>query len=111
MKEQQTGARRIARELREVPPALSPARRERRKFEVLTHPTSSTTESIADAAVIKSDGLFFLCNGDGGVPLKGRHGLGLYYHDCRFLDGYEISVTPKPLHALSSTSESGEPCV
>lgn len=28
----------------------------------------------------------------GGIPRGNRDGYGLYYHDCRFLDGYELQV-------------------
>lgn len=47
-------------------------------------------ESIADAVVINDEDFFFLSAPDGQVPLRGRHGLGLYLHDCRFLDGYGL---------------------
>jgi glycogen debranching enzyme len=63
-----------------------------RKRRVLTHGTSSITPSISSALVAKNSDLFFLCDRDGCVPLEGTHGLGLYYHDCRFLDGYELMV-------------------
>jgi glycogen debranching enzyme len=66
--------------------------RQERKRRVLTHGTSSITPSISSALVAKNSDLFFLCDRDGRVPLEGTHGLGLYYHDCRFLDGYEMSV-------------------
>jgi glycogen debranching enzyme len=42
--------------------------------------------------VAKNSDLFFLCERDGRVPMDGTHGLGLYYHDCRYLDGYELAV-------------------
>jgi glycogen debranching enzyme len=73
------------------PPRTSNERKERKR-RVLTHGTSSITPSIAAALVAKNSDLFFLCERDGRVPLEGTHGLGLYYHDCRFLDGYELAV-------------------
>lgn len=73
------------------PPRTRDERRERKR-RVLTHGTSSITPSIAAALVAKNSDLFFLCERDGRVPLEGTHGLGLYYHDCRFLDGYELAV-------------------
>lgn len=48
--------------------------------------------SIADAVVIKQDDLFFLTEPNGRVPLDERHGFGLYYRDCRYLNGYELKV-------------------
>ncbi len=73
-------------------PPKSTTERRKRKSKVLTHGTSSVTPSIAAALVAKDDDLFFLCERDGRVPMDGTHGLGLYYHDCRFIDGYEIAV-------------------
>ena len=38
------------------------------------------------------------------MPLTGSHGLGLYYHDCRYVNGYEMElaeVKPAPLSASS----------
>ncbi len=42
--------------------------------------------------ILKDEDIFFLARRDGTVPLGGRHGLGLYYHDCRFLDGYTLKL-------------------
>ncbi len=52
--------------------------------------------------MVKDEDVFFLCERDGQVPLEGHHGFGLYYHDCRFLNGYEFALAgqrPKPLVA------------
>jgi len=73
-------------------PPRTHAERQERKRRVLTHGTSSITPSISSALVAKNGDLFFLCERDGRVPMNGTHGLGLYYHDCRFLDGYEMAV-------------------
>ena len=73
-------------------PPRTHGERQERERRVLTHGTSSITPSISSALVAKNSDLFFLCERDGRVPMDGTHGLGLYYHDCRFLDGYEISV-------------------
>src|SRR5215470_12793084 len=54
--------------------------------------TTSITRSITHAVVIKDGDVFFLCEPDGGVPLEAGHGFGLYYHDCRFLRGYELRL-------------------
>src|SRR5262245_45888639 len=61
---------------------------------------TSITRSIAHAVVIKDGDIFFLCEPDGAAPLETGHGFGLYYHDCRFLSGYELRVGgrgPDPL--------------
>ena len=68
---------------------------------------AALVESIAGALVAKDDDLFFLCDQNGELPLKGRHGYGLYYHDCRFLDGYEVRLAGKPLSRLISTAGAG----
>jgi glycogen debranching enzyme len=74
-----------------------------------THPKSRAAfvESIAHALVIKDEDIFSLCAEDGEIPLKGRHGYGLYYHDCRFLDGYEVRLAGSPLQSLTSSAGAG----
>ena len=57
---------------------------------------------IADAVVVKDGELFFLCSPAGRIPLAEDHGFGLYYHDCRYLDGYDLHLSglaPTPLAA------------
>ena len=63
-----------------------------RKARVLTQGTPTMTNSIADAIVVKNENLFFLTTPAGEVPLKENHGLGLYYHDCRYLGGYTLRL-------------------
>ena len=57
--------------------------------------------------VIKDEDLFFLCEPSGDVPRGNADGLGLYYHDCRFLNGYELRIAGAPPNALGSSSEGG----
>src|SRR5690348_16395432 len=78
-----------------------------RKQRVLTHGTSSGVPSITGALVVKDEDLFFLTDYDGRVPLSGRHGFGLYYHDCRFLNGYEIHFCDSFPDVLAATAERG----
>ncbi len=62
------------------------------------------THSIAKAVVIKHRNVFFLATPEGEVPFTRDHGYGLYYHDCRYLNGYELLVGdehPEPLAARS----------
>jgi glycogen debranching enzyme len=73
----------------------------------LVRGTPSITRSIADALVIKNDNLFFLCQPNGDVPLTGNHGYGLYYHDCRYLSGYEIYMANSTPTVLVATAQSG----
>ncbi|HTP01948.1 MAG TPA: glycogen debranching N-terminal domain-containing protein [Anaerolineales bacterium] len=52
----------------------------------------SVTRSIANAVCVKKGNIFFVADSDGSVPLHDGHGFGLYYHDCRYLNGYELQV-------------------
>jgi glycogen debranching enzyme len=67
----------------------------------------SQTSGLADAIVIKDGDLFFLTNPDGTVPLEDGHGLGLYYHDCRYLNGYDIRLGGMRLAPLAATASRG----
>src|SRR5689334_15096121 len=68
---------------------------------------ASTTSSIAHAVVIKHDELFFLCDPNGDVPMNESHGLGLYYHDCRYLNGYELRLGNTPADRLAASAAAG----
>ena len=67
----------------------------------------TTVESLADAIVIKHENLFFVAKPDGSVPLQGNHGHGLYYHDCRYLNGYELRIAGIAPADLSATAAEG----
>ncbi|MEW6299408.1 MAG: glycogen debranching N-terminal domain-containing protein, partial [Thermodesulfobacteriota bacterium] len=71
---------------------LSPQEEHEREDRVLTQGEPSIVHSITDAVVVKDGDLFFLTTPDGIVPLEDGHGYGLYYHDCRFLNGYELDL-------------------
>ncbi len=81
--------------------------KEERKQRVLTHGTPSVTTSIAEAVVIKDGDLFLLTRSDGSVPNGTEHGFGLYYHDCRLLRLYEITLHGEQLVALGCTAAPG----
>ena len=84
---------------------LSPGERQNHKERVFTSPAPSITLSIADAVVIKNEGLFCLTKLDGSIPLKGKHGFGLYYHDCRYLDGYQVQIADADPIVLVSNAD------
>lgn len=86
---------------------LSPWEKQEQKEPVLTSPAPSIALSIADAVVIKNEALFFLTQSDGSVPLEGRHGFGLYYHDCRYLDGYQVRIGDVDPTVLVSNADDG----
>src|SRR5919201_1754269 len=93
----------------ERPMRQRPSREEQRqrKWRVLTHTTPAITPPIADAVVIKDENLFFLTTRDGRVPLRGAHGFGLYYHDCRYLNGYELRLAGVRPSALVASAGRG----
>jgi glycogen debranching enzyme len=88
--------------------SLSEKEKEERKQQVLTQGRASITRSIADAVVIKSANIFFLSRPDGNVPLGDSHGYGLYYHDCRYLKGYELTLGNARLNSLVSATPTGD---
>ena len=63
----------------------------------------SSDQTIA----IKSGDLFFLSGPGGDVPLEHAHAHGLFYHDCRFLNGYTLTIGKEKPEALSSEAEVG----
>lgn len=63
--------------------------------------------SIADAVVAKDEDIFLLSSPSGDVPLDGEHGLGLYYHDCRYLNGYELAISDLAATALAADASRG----
>lgn len=81
--------------------------RQERKQRVLTKGTPSVTRSIADAVVIKSGNPYFLAEPSGDVTLGGRHGFGLYYRDCRYLNGYELRFGGASPVTLVASAERG----
>src|ERR1051325_738445 len=78
-----------------------------RKSRIQNDGRSSTTRSIAKAVVVKDGDVFFLTDPDGRVPLGGEHGLGLYYHDCRYLNGYDVKLGDAIPEVLISTAARG----
>src|SRR3712207_6784087 len=82
-----------------------------RKQRILTKQTPSVVRSIADAVVIKDGDPFLLTEPDGSVPLDEAHGFGLYYHDCRFLSGYELMIAGVKPHVLAFTAARGNQAV
>ena len=67
----------------------------------------SKTLSIDDSLTLKDGNLFFLCKTYGDVPFAEESAEGLYYHDCRFLDGYELRLADRPMETLVATAGRG----
>ncbi len=85
--------------------------KQRRKESLLTHGTASLTRGIVTAVAIKDEDIFFICPSHGNVPMKGPHGYGLYYQDCRFLSGYEFRLGRTRLEALVADSTRGDSAI
>ena len=94
-------------ESREQRPPQGEKERRERKQRVLTHAAPSTTAAIADAIVLKDGPIFLLTNPDGNIPVNDGHGLGLYYRDCRFLNGYELLIADAHAQPLVGTAAAG----
>src|SRR5438034_8808261 len=89
-------------------PGNSARNREMRKQRVLSQGIPSVTQSIADALVLKRGDLFLIAGPDGQLPATGGHGLGLYYHDCRFLRTYELRLNGAGVVSLGVTAAAGD---
>src|SRR5262245_19748448 len=85
----------------------TPEERQERKQRIQTHGRSSMTGSIAEAIVIKAGDMFFLSEPNGRVPLGDTHGYGLYYHDCRFLNRYELKLGHTNPDLLAASANPG----
>ncbi len=89
------------------PSGASHLSREERKQRVLKGKAPSIVRSIANAVVIKSENLYFLTEPDGNVSLNEGHGFGLYYHDCRYLNGYTLTINGIRPNVLASIATEG----
>ena len=69
--------------------------------------TSPGPRNVAHAVVMKKQDVFLMCDHGGGIPAGNRDGFGLYYRDCRFLDGYELTIAGEPPNSLVSDSGRG----
>src|SRR4051812_14712796 len=81
--------------------------RQPHKQRLLTQEDPSPAVGMADAVIVKDGELFFACEPGGGVPLQSAHGLGLYFHDCRYLSGYELKLGDVAPESLMASGESG----
>ncbi|MBW8890054.1 MAG: amylo-alpha-1,6-glucosidase [Fibrobacteres bacterium] len=77
------------------------------KIKLLTRKNPSAASGISDAPVIKDGDVFLVTEKDGLIPFSGNHGFGLYYHDCRYLDGYRITINGAAMDSLSLTTRDG----
>ena len=66
--------------------------------------TSAAPRNVARAVVTKAADVFFISEQNGGVPPGNQDGFGLYYHDCRYLDGYRMRFAGTAPNVLVSTA-------
>ncbi|HEX3156211.1 MAG TPA: glycogen debranching N-terminal domain-containing protein [Candidatus Angelobacter sp.] len=69
--------------------------------------TSGAPRNIARAVVAKAADVFFLSEPNAEVPAGNQDGFGLYYHDCRYLDGYRIRLAGTAATVLVSAAGKG----
>ncbi|MBV9609197.1 MAG: amylo-alpha-1,6-glucosidase, partial [Acidobacteria bacterium] len=69
--------------------------------------SSAVPRNVARAVVIKSEDVFLLSEHDGSIPEGNQDGFGLYYHDCRYLDGYEVRLAGTVPNTLVSSAGLG----
>jgi hypothetical protein len=74
----------------------------RRRQQILTQHHASLVRESAGAFVLKQGNLSFLSDDHGDVPWDIPHGMGFFFNDCRFLDGYTMTLNGKMMTALSS---------
>jgi glycogen debranching enzyme len=86
---------------------FSPEEKHERRNRVLKQGANSLAQDISGAVVIKNGDVFFLTEKDGSVPLHAEHGFGLYYHDCRYMNGYEMHLDGQPFDVLVSSATRG----
>jgi glycogen debranching enzyme len=83
------------------------ARQLKRKERTLNQRQATNVRETASATVVKQGDLSFLTTGSGEVPWRLPHGLGLYFRDCRFLNGYTLTVSDQDFTTLASLSMHG----
>lgn len=85
-------------------PNVTHKSRKARKRQLLTRGVPSVTRSIADAVCIKNGNIFLVTQPDGSIPVRDGHGFGLYYHDCRYLNGYQFQLADSAPIVLSGAT-------
>ena len=79
-----------------------------RRRQVVRRRVATFVPSIADALVLKDRDVFLVTAADGQVPRLRGHGLGLFMHDCRYLDRYEVRLGGRPLEVLGADAAAGD---
>lgn len=69
--------------------------------------SANTPRNVARAVVIKAKDLFLLSEQNGEIPAGNPDGFGLYYHDCRYLDGYSLRFAGTAPNVLVTNAHRG----
>jgi glycogen debranching enzyme len=77
----------------------------RARERILTQPEPAKIRKSTDAVVLKGGGLFLVAAEGGDVPFTLPHAYGLFYRDCRFLDGYTLRLDGVDPVVLGGTTE------
>ncbi|MBI2202862.1 MAG: amylo-alpha-1,6-glucosidase [Candidatus Rokubacteria bacterium] len=95
---------RSSRETRAARPEQITAREARRKAAILTQSDPAKVRETRESVVLKEASVFLVTTEAGDVPPGDAHAFGLYFHDCRYLDGWTLSVNGTEPIALSGAS-------
>ncbi|HEX2056467.1 MAG TPA: glycogen debranching N-terminal domain-containing protein, partial [Nitrospiraceae bacterium] len=63
--------------------------------------------TFENAIVLKSGNLFMFTDANGTLPLTEKHGFGLYYQDCRVLNGFEMRLGGQAPVCVSASAPTG----
>ena len=77
----------------------------RARARILTQADPARIRKSADAIVLRGGDLFLVATEGGDVPFALPHAYGLFFRDCRFLDGYTLRVNGAALVVLGGTTE------
>ena len=77
----------------------------RSKERILTHADPAKVRKTTEGVVLKAGSLFLIAIDSGDVPFEGPHGYGLYFHDCRFLDGFTLRVNGEEPTVLAASAD------
>jgi glycogen debranching enzyme len=92
------------------PPGVTSADAERHDPD----PLGTHTRDLGATTTMKSGAIFMVTQTSGDVPAQsartGRHGLGLYFHDTRYLNEKRMHVNGRPMTLLFESADLGDRC-
>jgi glycogen debranching enzyme len=77
------------------------------KERILTQPDPAKLRETHHGVVLKNGDVVLLTDRGGDVPFGLPHGYGLFFRDCRFLDGYRLHFDGRPATVLSTVGRRG----